>query len=99
MPSESTQPDEGLLEDVLRAAFFAADFEAMEPRPVSSVRNPDGSPQQETNAEFTRRVVRTAVLHLLEQGLLVVADDAAGRLENGILMKRATRSHLPEMPQ
>ena len=76
--------DPDLTEDILRSAVRAADMEAFKAAPASSVRNPDGSAQRETQAEFTRRIVRAAVTHLLDQGLLTVSDDAAERLDAGI---------------
>ena len=75
-------------EAVVSVAVFAADCEALNPAPLSSVPNPDGSRQRETNAEFTRRIVRTGILHLIEQGLLVFPDDIAERLEQPIPMAR-----------
>lgn len=82
MTQASHDPD--LTEDILRTAVVAADMEAFKAAPVSPVRNPDGSPQRETQAEFTRRIVRAGVTHLIDNGLLVIGDDAAGRLDAGI---------------
>jgi hypothetical protein len=48
------------------------------------VRNPDGSVQGETAAEFTRRIVTTAVTHLLDVGLLTIPADAVERMDEGI---------------
>jgi hypothetical protein len=81
--TQATQDPE-LTEDILRSAVRAADMEAFKAAPVSSVRNPDGSAQRETQAEFTRRIVRAGVTHLIEQGLLTISADAAGRMEAGI---------------
>ena len=81
-----TQPsrDPDLTEDILRTAVRAADMEAFKAAPVSSVRNPDGSAQRETQAEFTRRIVRAGVTHLIDNGLLTISDGAADRLDAGI---------------
>jgi len=86
-PAEPVTYDREMAETVLRYAVMAADMEALEPRPVSKIRNPDGSVQGETGAEFTRRLVRAAVLHLLENGLVVLAPDAEERMEQGIPMR------------
>lgn len=75
-------------EAVASIAVLAADIEAMNPAPVSSVPDPDGSRQRETHAEFTRRIVRAAILHLIEQGLVVCPDDIERRLEQPIPMAR-----------
>lgn len=40
-------------------------------------------PDGETPADYTRRLVATAVLHLVEQQLLVIADDLEQRLNAG----------------
>jgi hypothetical protein len=84
--------DRAVFRDVLRAAVFAADGEALRvPAPLSSVRNPDGSPQNETRAEETRRLVRTALLHLLEQNLVVFPDDILDTLDGWIPAERVGR--------
>jgi hypothetical protein len=83
--------DRGNAESVLQVASFAADMEMLRPTPVSKVRNPDGSLQGETSAERTSRIVRTAVLHLLEQGLVVFSADIDQRLDRGIPMERQGR--------
>jgi hypothetical protein len=75
-------------DNILRFAVFAADSEAMKAPPLSSVRNPDGSAQYETPAERTGRLVRAAVLHLIEQGLLVIPDDIDERLDRWIPVSR-----------
>ena len=82
MTQASHDPD--LTEDILRSAVRAADVEAFKTAQGSSVRNPDGSPQRETPAEYTRRIVRAGVTHLIDQGLLTISDDAAERLDAGI---------------
>jgi hypothetical protein len=73
-----------LLDEVIRMAVMAADMEALGPVPRSSVRNPDGSIQGETEAERTRRLVNAAIRHSVKSGLLMVAPDAEARLEGGI---------------
>jgi hypothetical protein len=80
--------DPDLAREIVRAGVLAADMEALKPGPASTVRNPDGSSQRETPAEYVRRIVGTAVMHLIEQGLLVIPDDAADRLEAGIPIAR-----------
>jgi hypothetical protein len=60
----------------------------MKPPPRSRVRNPDGSSQSETRAERDRRIVGTAVLYLLEMGLLVIPDDADQRLDDYLPVQR-----------
>jgi hypothetical protein len=80
--------DRAAAADVIRAANFAASAEDMKPVPVSSVRNPDGSPQRETLAEHDNRIVRTAVMHLLEQGLVVFPPDIAELLDDWIPAER-----------
>jgi hypothetical protein len=72
----------------LRVAMFAADSEALDAAPPSSIHGPDGRPQRETPAEFTRRIVGAGVMHLVEQGLLVVPGDIAERLEGRIPLRR-----------
>jgi hypothetical protein len=76
--------DRVIAADVIRAASMAASGEALRPAPVSSVRNPDGSVQGETMAEHDGRIVRTAVMHLLEQGLVVFPPDIAVILDDWI---------------
>jgi hypothetical protein len=83
--------DRGVAADVIRAADMAASTEAGKPVPVSSVRNPDGSPQLETQAEHDGRIVRTAVMHLLEQGLVVFPENIAELLDDWIPAERAGR--------
>jgi hypothetical protein len=75
-------------DDILRFAVFAADDEAMKPPPLSRIPNPDGSRQQETPAEHTARLVRAGVLHLIEQGLLVIPEDIGERLDRWIPVSR-----------
>ncbi|SRR6266851_1966985 len=75
--------------DLVEIGVRAADMEVLgNPYPVSSVRHPDGGPQAETQAERTRRIVSTAVMHLIELGLLVIPDDIGGKLEKGIPVSR-----------
>jgi hypothetical protein len=81
--------DRAVADDVIRAAGMAASLEALGPAPVSSVRNPDGSQQPETRAEHDTRIVRTAVMHLLEQGLVVFPPDIAELLDGWIPAERA----------
>jgi hypothetical protein len=80
--------DRAVAADVIRAANFAASAEGMKPVSVSSVCNPDGSPQRETPVEHDSRIVRTAVMHLLEQGLVVFPPDIAGLLDDWIPAER-----------
>jgi hypothetical protein len=81
--------DRETAENVVRAAMLAANTEAVKPRPVSRVRNPDGSAQGETMAEHDSRIVRTAVMHLLEQNLVVFPPDIAETLDGWIPAERA----------
>jgi hypothetical protein len=83
--------DSGTAENVLRAAVFAADLEASRPGPPSTIRNPDGSQQGETGHERTVRIVRTAVMHLLEQNLVVFPDDIEETLNDWIPAERVGR--------
>jgi hypothetical protein len=80
--------DRGTATAVIRVADFAADTEAMKTTPASSVRNPDGSQQRETAAEHTSRIVRAAVMHLLEQGLVVFPPDIEEKLDDWIPVGR-----------
>lgn len=73
---------------LLQTAMFAADSEALDPAPPSRVPGPDGRPQRETPAEFTRRIVGAGVMHLIEQGLLIVPEDIGDRLEKPVPMRR-----------
>lgn len=78
-----------LTQEIVHIGVLAADMEALrQPVPFSSVRNPDGSRQHETPAEHTRRLVGTAIRHLLEQGLLAVTPDAEERMNQGIPIQR-----------
>lgn len=87
-----TEFDREVAADVLRAATIAASGEALRvPVPLSRIRNPDGSRQNETQAEHDDRVVRAAVLHLLEQNLVVFPDDIRETLEDWIPAERAGR--------
>lgn len=81
--------DRGVFQDVLRAAMFAADGEALRfPAPRSRIRNPDGSLQNETGHEHTARIVRTVLLHLLEQNLVVFPPDIKETLDGWIPAER-----------
>jgi len=78
---------------LLRIAAGAADLEILcKPRPLSRIRNPDGSSQGETEAERTRRIIEVAVMHLIELGLLVIPDGISGMLELAVPMHRKERS-------
>lgn len=78
-------PDTQALDAIIHFGAMAADHELLnKPVPVSSVRNPDGTAQHETAAERTRRIIATAVTHLVDAGLLTVPDDIGERLEQPI---------------
>lgn len=80
----------GDLRNILRACTMAVDMELLgKPAPASSVRNPDGSQQSETQAERSRRIVETAVMYAVENGLLSVPGDIAGRLDDCLPAQRA----------
>jgi hypothetical protein len=76
--------DHELADHVIRFGVLAADSEARKPGPASTVPNPDGSMQRETEAENSQRVIGAAITCLLEQGLLMIPDDAAERMDAGI---------------
>lgn len=78
--------EQELRDEVIHMGVMAADLEALTPDPpVSRIRNPDGSAQRETGAEFTRRIVGTAIRHLIDVGLLEVTADAERKItEEGI---------------
>jgi hypothetical protein len=80
-------PDE-VAERLVYFATFAADDEALKPRPASSVPGPRGEVQSETAHEFVRRVVAAGVLHLVEIGLLAVPDDFTARLDDYLPLQR-----------
>jgi hypothetical protein len=82
--------DRGLAAEIIRAADFAVGMEVTKPGPPSRIRNPDGSIQGETPAEFSHRLTETAVLYLLETGLLVIPRDIETRLERPLPIKRMT---------
>jgi hypothetical protein len=71
--------------EILRAAGFAVMHEILdESMPVSSVLNPDGGQQPETIIEHQSRIVLTAIMYCIEQGLLVVPEDIEqGRWKEG----------------
>lgn len=78
-------PHDTPLDAIIHFGSIAADHELLnKPMPRSSVPNPDGSPQFETPAERTRRIIATAVTHLVDVGLLTVPDDIGERLEQPI---------------
>jgi hypothetical protein len=84
--------DRKIAEDVIRAARFAADGEvSRKPAVFSSVHSPDGSWQRETQSERDNRMVRAAVLHLLEQNLVIFPDDIAQTLDAWIPVDRVGR--------
>ena len=87
-PWENAEFDQETAHNLVRMASYAVDAEARKPRPVSRVRNPDGSEQGETAVEFTGRLTETAVLYLLEMGLLVIPEDIGERLEQFFPMER-----------
>jgi hypothetical protein len=72
--SESTNTVD---ERLLQVACFAADMWWM-----------DHAASSMTNAQITRGVVTEAVMHLIEQGLLVVPDDVSERLDQPIRIRR-----------
>lgn len=81
--------DRDVFKDVFRAAMFAADGEALRvPAPLSRIRNPDGSLQNETGHERTARIVRTVLLHLLEQNLVVFPGDIVDTLDGWVPAER-----------
>lgn len=43
---------------------------------------------QESPAQSTRRIVETAVMHLIEQGLLVVPEDIEQRFDGSVRISR-----------
>jgi hypothetical protein len=68
---------------------MAASGEALRvPTPLSRIRNPDGSLQNETLAERDSRILRTALFHLLEQNLVVFPADIAETLDGWIPAER-----------
>jgi hypothetical protein len=84
--------DHDVAGNVVRAAAMAASSEALRiPTPFSSIRNPDGSLQNETQAEHDGRIVRTAVMHLLEQNLVVFPPDIEETLDDWIPAERVGR--------
>lgn len=86
---EVTPFDRAIFADVLRAAGMAASMEATrKPAPLSAVRNPDGSLQNETMAERDARLLRIALLHLLEQNLVVFPPDITDTLAGWIPVSR-----------
>jgi hypothetical protein len=74
--------------ELIQSAMFAVGDEAMKRPPVSRVRAPGGGQQLETSAERDRRIVGTAVLYLLEMGLLAIPDDAEHRLDDYLPLQR-----------
>ena len=83
--------DREMAENVIRLASMAAALEASKPRPTSRVRTPSGATQGETLAEHDSRIVRTAVMHLLEQGLVTLPPDIAELLDDFIPVERVGR--------
>jgi hypothetical protein len=73
---------------LIQAAVFAVDDEVSKPPPWSNVPGPGGEPQHETGAEFIRRITGTAIMYLLEMGLLVIPDDAGERLDDYLPAQR-----------
>ena len=66
-------------ERLVKVASMAADMWAL-----------DHHPWQGTQAAYTRGLVTTAVMHLIEQGLLIVPDDLPERLDEPMPMRRMT---------
>jgi hypothetical protein len=91
-PNEPAEFDRAMADRILHYGVMAADMELLCPGPASTVPGPDGSVQPEMPADRTRRIARAAVLHLLEQGLLVIADDARERMERGIPVWQGPRT-------
>jgi hypothetical protein len=88
-PFQRVQVPDDVAETLAYFASMAAHHEALRPwPPVSSVRNPDGSTQRETPAEYISRVTAAGVLHLVETGLLVVPDDFAARSSGFLPLSR-----------
>lgn len=86
LPSEGqvAEFDREIARDVIRAASMAASLEALKVAPASHVPAPDGGIQSETMAEYDSRIVRTAVMHLLEQNLVIFPPDIAETLDDWI---------------
>jgi hypothetical protein len=78
-------PDEAAA--LIRIAADAADSEALL----------TARPAGETPAAHTRRLVGAAVLHLIEQGLLVIPDDLARRLARPIPADRVSAKRMERM--
>lgn len=62
--------------ELIQIAAIAAQHEILNNPKNSSVPNPDGSPQVETEAEREQRVLETGIMHLIEQRLITVSPDA-----------------------
>jgi hypothetical protein len=73
---------------VVRVASMAAGLEATKVPPASHVPTPDGGIQSETMAEHDSRIVKTAVMHLLEQGLVVLPENIGEMLDDFIPAER-----------
>lgn len=86
LPSEGqvAEFDRETAANVIRAASMAASMESLKVTPASHVPAPDGRIQSETMAEHDERIVRTAVMHLLEQNLVVFPPDIAETLDGWI---------------
>jgi hypothetical protein len=79
--------DREAADEVIRVLTFTADNVALK-EVTSTIRNPDGSRQRETQAEKTGRIVREVILHGLEQGLLAFPSGIRNRLDQGFVLDR-----------
>ncbi len=71
LPGNWNEPDVKVLDQLTRCAALAADTEALRvPTPLSRIRNPDGSLQNETGHERTVRLVRASLRVLLANGII-----------------------------
>jgi hypothetical protein len=80
--------DRETAENVVRAAAMAASLESLKVPPASHVPAPNGGIQSETMAEHDGRIVKTAIMHLLEQNLVVFPADIRETLDDWIPAER-----------
>jgi hypothetical protein len=84
---------------IVYAATLATTAEAVKtPAPDSRVRTPSGGRQPETRVEFATRIATTAVMYLLEMGLVAIPPDIADRLDKPLPPKRVVPVGRPDSP-
>ncbi len=89
-PFTKVAVDPAVADVLIQSATMAAMSETLKSRPVSRVKNPDGTAQLETQAEYDKRIVTEAVMYLLELGWVTVPEDIVEKFDEFVPLDRAS---------